>query len=95
MINNKSVLIYGRHLFFYKLHDIKKFGSICFEWKYILLATFSSYLDKFRNLKAHKKVKTNWEETNAYNGASDNYIMTCFEHILINTMIYQILEEVK
>ena len=71
---------------------ILKNVSLFLKSKYFFLASFSNNLDKFSRLKPQKE---NAKKKKKCTIQLQSCIMTCQKYILMNTMIYQVLKEVK
>ena len=84
---NKSYLINNSNHSFYKYcRDIKKFDNLSLKSKYSILAEFFNDFGKLTELKTQKEKK---KKKPMCMIQFQNYIMTCWKYILINTMIYQ------
>ena len=71
---------------------ILKNVSLFLKSKYFFLASFSNNLDKFSRLKPQKE---NAKKKKKCTIRLQSCIMTCQKYILMNTMICQVLKEVK
>ena len=76
---NKSDVICNYNYSFYRYYRFsKEFDNISFKSKYSFPAYFFNDLNKFNKLKTQKKKQRKLQ----------NYIVTCWKPILMNTMIY-------
>ena len=90
---NKINLIYYAHHSFCKYCYIKKFDNVSLKPQYSFLANFFKDLDKRNRLKSQKQITK--EKKLLCIIQLQNYIIISYKHILINTMIYQMLKKVK
>ena len=89
---NQSDLIYDTNHSFYKYHDIKKFDNLSFRSKCSLLLFFND-LNKSNKLKI--QIEQAKEKKQICMIQFQNYIITCWKHLVMNTIIYEMQKEVK
>ena len=71
--------------------DSKKIDNLSFKSKYSLLSEFFNDLNKLNNLKTQKEKRK--KKKQMWMMQLQIYIMNCYKHVLMSTIIYQIQKE--